>query len=510
MVKRTTLARLAVAFLVAVLVFLLYINGLSKNPPGFYVDESGVAYNAYLIAHTGAGESGVPFPLFFQFYTGGFTQWANPTQIYLLSILFFFIKPSILAARIFSAAWVFTACLLVGFLAKQISGRKRIAIIVAALALLTPWLFEVSRLVLETFFYPMAVVLFLLAVHYAQRKEQWGWPNVLAIAGTLALVTYTYSIGRLLGMLMAFGLLIFATNYQRFIGVLKTWAAFVVTLIPLLVFKSGHPGVLTQRFYLISYIKPESTWREIIPIFIRRYLEDFSLIPLLIDGDGNPRHHVPGSLGSFLIGAFILVVVGLVVVIVRHWREPWWRFVIYGALVSVIPGSLTGDQFHSLRMIAYPVFLLVLMIPALEFLLERPVAIRSKEDAARSLSQVARRSILAVLLLASALQAIYFQKVFRREGPKRDFYFDVDYKIVYDEALKQPNKPIYLLDGGNGPVYMDGLWYAAVEGRNRADFIHLDEGKRAPAGTTVISSEETCFNCQIIRKSGLYMVYRQF
>src|SRR5437016_14120869 len=100
MVKRTTLARLAVALLVVVLLFLLYINGLSKNPPGLYVDESGVAYNAYLIAHTGAGESGVPFPLFFQFYTGGFTQWANPTQIYLLAILFFFIKPSILAAPV--------------------------------------------------------------------------------------------------------------------------------------------------------------------------------------------------------------------------------------------------------------------------------------------------------------------------------------------------------------------------------------------------------------------------
>src|SRR5438034_429406 len=250
MVKRNTFIRLAVTLVVVVLLFLLYINGLSKNPPGFYVDESGVAYNAYLIAHTSAGEF-QRWPLFFQFYTGGFTQWANPTQIYLLSILFFFIKPSILAARIFSAAWVFTACLLLGFLAKQISGRKRIGIITAALALLTPWLFEVSRLVLETFFYPMAVVLFLLAVHYAQRKDKWEWPNVLAIAATLALMTYTYSIGRLLGMLMAFGLLIFATNYQLFIGVLTTWVAYVITLIPLLIFKSGHPGVLTQRFYLI-------------------------------------------------------------------------------------------------------------------------------------------------------------------------------------------------------------------------------------------------------------------
>lgn len=510
MVKRTTLARLAVALLVVVLLFLLYINGLSKNPPGFYVDESGMAYNAYLIAHTGAGESGVHFPLFFQFYTGGFTQWANTTQIYLLSILFFFIKPSILAARIFSAAWVFAACLMLGFLARKVSGRKSIGIIVAAIALLTPWLFEVSRLVLDIFFYPMAVVLFLLAVHYAQRKEKWGWPHVLAIAATLALVTYTYTIGRLLGVLLAFGLLIFATNYDRFIGVLKTWVAYVVTLIPLLIFQSSHPGVLTQRFYLISYIKPESKWREILPIFTRRYVADFSLVSLLFDGDGNPRHHVPGSLGSFLIGAFILVLIGLVVVIVRHWREPWWRFIIYGTLVSVIPGSLTGDQFHTLRMIAYPVFLLVLMIPALEFLLERLFVVQSEQESARTLSQFARRLILATLLLASALQAIYFQKVFRRDGPQRDFYFDVDYKTVYDEAFKQPNKPIYLLDGVNGPVYMDGLWYGVVEGRNRADFIHLEEGTRAPAGTVVISSEETCFNCQIINKSGLYMVYRQF
>ena len=161
-------------------------------------------------------------------------------------------------------------------------------------------------------------------------------------------------------------------------------------------------------------------------------------------------------------------------------------------------------------MIAYPVFLLVLMIPALEFLLERLLVVQTEHESARTLSLFSRRLILATLLLASVLQAIYFQKVFRRDGPQRDFYFDVDYKTVYDEALKQPNRPVYLLDGANGPVYMDGLWYAVVEGRNRADFIHLEEGTRAPAGTVVISSEETCFNCQIINKSGLYMVYRQF
>src|SRR6266849_1039880 len=406
-----------------VLLFVVYIDGLSTNPPGFYVDESAIAYNAYCIAHTGANEFGTHFPLFFPVYTSGWTQYANPTQIYLLALPFTLMHPSIHLARIYSAAWVFIACLSLGLLAKRITGKESIGLLVAVMAIFTPWLFDVSRLVMETFFYPMALVLFLLALFAAQKKDDWSWLNIATVAATLTLLTYSYTIGRLLGPLMAVGLILFATSQTRLISIIRTWALYALTLIPLLMFRSQHPEALTQRFYLISYIKPDSPWREIAPTFIRRYLSDFSLVNLLIDGDGNPRHHVQGSLGSFLIGAFILALIGLVVVIVRHWREPWWRFVIYGTLVSVIPGSLTGDQFHSLRMIAYPVFLLVLMIPALEFLLERLIAVQSKEDAARTLSQFARRLILTVLLLASALQAIYFQKVVRRDGPQRDFYF---------------------------------------------------------------------------------------
>src|SRR5215475_7573926 len=98
------LSAIVLAFL-----FSLYTNGLSKNPPGLYVDECGIAYNAYLLSHTGAGQFGGRFPLFFQFYTNDWTQWANPTQIYLLAIPFRFAGPSILLARVFSAFWVFSA-----------------------------------------------------------------------------------------------------------------------------------------------------------------------------------------------------------------------------------------------------------------------------------------------------------------------------------------------------------------------------------------------------------------
>jgi hypothetical protein len=510
--------RLVVVLLGIAFLFVPYINRVSTNPPGFYIDESAIAYNAYCIAHTGAGEFGNPWPLFFPVYTGGWIQYANPTQIYLLAIPFTVFRPSILVARVFAATWVFAACVLLGLLAGRVSGQRRIGIIVGTIAIVTPWLFEVSRLVMETYFYPMALGLFLCALFYAQKKESWSWTNVGMLAGTLMLLTYTYTIGRLLGPLLAFGLVFFITSQDRLMGVIKTWVVFAVTLLPLLIFRSRHPEALTQRFYLISYIKPDSTWKEIIPIFVRRYLADFSLVNLLIDGDGNPRHHVQGSLGSFLVGAFVLALIGLVVVIVRHWREPWWRFVIFGAAAAILPGALTPDQFHSLRIVAYPIFLLMLMIPGLGFLLERPIDDESNgETDARSpnstsspvLSGPARQAILLVLLILIGLQALYFQSVYRREGPERGWVFDAAYKDVFDTAVALPNRPIYLIDGIQ-PAYEHAFWYATIEGRPHSDFIHLEEGRRPPIGSLVISSEPNCVNCQVLSKSGDYLLYRSF
>ena len=66
-------------------------------------------------------------------------------------------------------------------------------------------------------------------------------------------------------------------------------------------------------------------------------------------------------------------------------------------------------------------------VPALQFLLEQPPQPHFGEPAsqllpaetANGLSAFARRVILFGLLAAAALQAIYFQSVFRREGAER-------------------------------------------------------------------------------------------
>jgi hypothetical protein len=306
------------------------------------------------------------------------------------------------------------------------------------------------------------------------------------------------------------------------IDVLKTLALFGVTLLPLFVFNRWHPGILTERFYLISYIKPKSSWGDIIPQFISHYVDNMSLYSLLLTGDTNPRHHV-GGMGSFLLPVFILSLFGIYLVLKYRRRDSWWLFVLYGLIVSPVSASLTLDRFHTLRMIPYPIFLLVLAVPALQRLIEggraRPVTPPSRKkmkkqaepqkEGRESLpSFFARRRALTALLALTLLQAVYFQYQFHRDGVNRGAVFDEGYRQLYREALAQPERPIYLVDGMWGPAYIHAFWYATLDGRGTSDFIHMDFGKRPPAGSLVISSEDKCTNCQMIMKREQYMLYR--
>ncbi len=508
------------ALLCVAILFFLYTHDLTDNPPGFYVDESAFAYNAYSIAKTGASEFGVRWPLFFQNFEQPFTVFVNPVHIYLLATLFLVFPPSIWLARLLSAVAGFEAGLLLGFLAFKISGKQAIGIIVGLTALLTPWFFEFSRWFSDASYYPLALALFLLALHRASLKERWAWLDVAGIALTLSLLTYTYTIGRLLAPLLALGLICFAVNKLRLIDVVKTWLAYGVTLIPFFVFYLRHPTALSSRFMLLSYLRTETTLQGLLVRFITRYFQDLSLVGLLIKGDVNPRHHVPGATGSILAATFVLALIGAVIVMVRRRHDPWWRFIIFGALASVIPGALTVDAFHTGRMIAYPVFLLVLTIPPLEWLLgegtkaEQPSEISAANQSGLELLKnrprvLLRRALLVVLLLATIGQAAYFQVIFWRAGPNREYVFDVAYKHVYDTATAMPSRPIYLVDGKLGPGYIHALWYALLEGRNASEFIHLNYGVSPPPGALVISSEQDCTNCEILFRSGQYFLYRK-
>ena len=472
---------------VCVLAFALYALGVPENPPGFYIDESSIAYNALTVAQSGRDEHGEAWPLYFR----AFGDYKNPTYVYLLAAVFKAAGPGVAAARLLSAALGASAALLLGLLAWGLTRRTEAGVVVACSALLTPWLYESSRLVFEVAAYPLACVAFLLALRRASVRERWGPADVSALACALALLTYTYSVGRLLAPLLAAGLAFYIT--RRNVGrVLVTWAAYSVTLIPLLVYSLRHPGSLAGRFRLITYISPQSSLADDVREFALHYLADVNPWRWLVTGESNIRDHLPGS-PALLAATVALAAAGLFFVLREHRGEPWWRFQLYALAASVVPAALTVNDFPQLRLVAFPVFLHVLVAPAVARMF------------------VGRRMRVALYVSAVLLvaQGAYFQWRFHARPPERWYVFDARFpsKILAPALEAAQGGPVYLYDPPGRSGYIQALWHGALRGVEPARFVRLSADERPPLGAVVVSTEEDCADCRMLARSTNYILY---
>ncbi|MBV9924551.1 MAG: hypothetical protein JOZ96_05865 [Acidobacteria bacterium] len=485
--QNPTPSTLLLPAVVCVLAFALYAADVPANPPGFYIDESSIAYNALNVARTGRDEHGETWPLYFR----AFGDYKNPTYVYLLAAVFRATGPSVAAARLLSAALGALAALLLGLLAWRLSGRVEAGTVVACSALLTPWLYECSRLVFEVAAYPLACVLFLLALRRASVRERWRASDVFALACTLSLLTYTYSVGRLLAPLLAVGLAFFVT--RRNLGrVALTWAAYAVTLVPLLVYSLRRPGALSGRFALITYVTPESSYAGVARGFVLHYLADVNPWRWLVTGEQNIRDHLPDS-PALLAATALLSAFGLYLVLRGHRREAWWRFQLYALAASVVPAALTVNDFPQLRLIAFPVFLHVLCAPA----------------AARMLDGRRSRVALYLVVLLLVGQGAHFQWRFHAHPPERWYVFDARFpsKILAPALAASKGEPVYLYDPPGRSGYIQALWNGALRGAGAARFVRLSKDERAPAGAVVVSTEEDCLNCRLLARSTNYILY---
>lgn len=502
-----------------------YISGLSENPPGFYLDESAGAYNAYLLARTGSSERG-EMPIIPQYYTDSKTETANPVHLYMLAVMYRFVPASNLAARIMAASTVFLACILLGVLAYRLSARRSIGVIVTLIALATPWLFEASRLVLEVFVCPLAFVLLLLFLERARRRGVWSLSDQILLGLSLALITYSYTIGRLLGPLFGLGLLMFVRSWRDLFNVVKTGVFYVIALWPFLYVYFTDNSRITKRFNHITYVNFDKPWGQLWTEFSESYLQDISLTFLLDKGDPLLRHHVPG-MGGILAGVFALAMVGIAVALIKYRRDPFWWFVIFCLLASVLPGALTTQRFHFLRIIGFPVFLTVLTVPAMMWLLgdkvresrtgqsfsewldSQPERIISWFfDRGWSWSRAFGKAVLVVILILVFDQAYEFQTQYKTAGPSRGFYFDQSYPEALNAALARPERPIYLEDGTWGPAYVHAYWYSTQMGVDLSNYVHLGDYDKPPIGGLVLSSNSDCKQCEVIGRYGSYLLYK--
>lgn len=266
------LSRPAVLFgcaaLLAVLAFQLWVS--PSNPPGFHHDEAAFALNGYTIAHHLRDQDGALLPVVFP----SFKDYKGAFFSYVLAPVIAVFGPSNAAVRATATAFGIAAIVLLGLLAYRRAGWG-VAVATACLAGLTPWIFQLGRVGYDTSTFPFAAALVLLAVDVWLRPRQALPGRSIVLAAALALMTYDYAAGRLLGPLLAVALLVFVRR-ATVRGLVYVWASYAILLIPFAAYRLRHPSGLTARYHAATFVTAGMSMPHIIGQFVVNYVQDLN------------------------------------------------------------------------------------------------------------------------------------------------------------------------------------------------------------------------------------------
>ena len=441
-----------------------------SNPPGYHRDEASISYNAYSISRTLRDEDGNRLPLFFR----SLDDYKSPLYPYLLAGVFRLTGPSSGVARATSAVLVLAAVFLLGLLARRLTGDDVVAVLVVLLAGLTPWLFELGRVALEAATQPLLVAsaLFLLR----RSTERWRIGQGAATGALLGLLTYSYTGSRLLGPLLASALVVFAGR-GRWKWLCAAWGTFAAFLVPLCVYGLRHPENLTARYEATTIARDGLSGARLVLQATANWFHDIDPWHWSVAGDPAPYVH-NGGYGALLAAVVVLALAGIVLTLVRHRDDLWWRYVLLATLLVPIPAALTVDRHNALRLASLPVFLLVLAMPALAALV------------AAARREWAWRVVAGVLVLAVVVQFAQFLDSYRTRGPARVVLFEAGVKALLVRPFAN-DEPIYV-DFDDRHAQTQLLWHSVERGVPRERIAILPDGGIPPLGATVFGRFQEC------------------
>jgi Dolichyl-phosphate-mannose-protein mannosyltransferase len=478
---------LGLGAILAVVAFQLWIT--PSNPPGYHRDEAALSLNAYTLSKSLRDEDGARLPLLFR----SFDDYKSPVYPYLLAGVFRVTGPSQTVARGLSAVLVLAAVLLLGVLARRLSGSWSAAVVVVVLAGFTPWLFELGRMAIEATTQPLFVVLLLLVLERVTRLERYHVGPGVAAGVLLGLVTYSYTGSRLLGPLFAGALVVFAGR-GRWRFVLAAWATFAATLVPLGIYALRHPGNLTARYQATTIARDGRSTTDVAVEAIGNWFKDGNPWHWATSGDPAPYIH-NGGYGSLFAAVVLLALVGVVLVLVRERDNLFWRYVLLATLLVPVPAALTVDRYNAIRLATLPVFVLVLAVPALSALV---AAMRTSWAA---------RVVAGALALVVVVQFAQFLDSYRTRGPARLVLFDAGVKPLLDGPLAS-GAPIYL-DFDDRGAQAQARWRAAVAGVPQSRIVILPDGGIPPPGSLVFLRFQECdFPCKEVASWEDYRLMR--
>ena len=458
----------------AVVAFQLWIT--PSNPPGFHRDEAANAYNAYTLSTGLRDEDGARLPLFFR----SFDDYKSPLYPYLLAAVFEVTGPEAQVARGMSAVLVLAAVLLLGLLARRLTGSNLVAVVVVVLAGVTPWLFELGRVALEVSTQPLLIVLLLISLERTWRRGRWTLPEGVVAGVVLGLLVYSYTGSRLLGPLLAAALAVFAGR-GRWRWLLAAWATFAILLVPIGVYALRHPGALTARYEQTTIARDGRSSLEVALEAIGNWFKDANPWHWATGGDPAPYVH-NGGYGALYAAVVALAIAGAVLVLVRERGNLWWRYVLVATLLVPIPAALTVDRYNALRLAALPVFVLTLAIPAIAALVE----------AART--RTLARVVAGVLAVAVVVQFAQFIDEYRTRGPGRVVLFEAGVGPLLDPVFDD-GETIYV-DYDDRGAQVEARWHAVERGIPAERIVVLPDGGVPPPGSVVLGLFQECdFTC---------------
>jgi hypothetical protein len=336
--------------IVALLVVLRNLIDLSGSPPGLYVDESSIAYNAWTIAHFGVDEHGVHLPLFFE----AFGEYKNPIYVYSVAALARFLPLTATVERLPAALFGLAVVAFLTGAAWRLTGSRVLTFATLLLTALTPWLVIESRVGFETISWValLSGALWCLSSR-VPTPRQFGWAGVF-----LGFAIFGYTTARLeVGLIaIAIGL---AWGVRRTPGWWRVLVPIVIGYTALGTYMLLNPGALTARFAYLNIWADGPPLNVVVGRFVTNYFTSIGPRFLFMSGDANPRQNT--QIGGMLLWVMAPLLVAGILVCWKRRREPLIRFLVLGIVFAPVAGALTFiESGHALRASGMLPFLVIL------------------------------------------------------------------------------------------------------------------------------------------------------
>ncbi len=368
--------------LIIILIFFLAVflrfYRLTQAPPGLYIDEVSIGYNAYSILKNGTDEYDKKYPLWFK----AFGEYKLPIYIYLTSILIAIFGKTEFAVRFPSAFFGSLSILASYFLTKELfkakfiknkifnSQASNIGLLSSLLLAISSWHLQLSRAGFET---SLALSFFifgsLFIVLFWKKKKT---INLFLGFLFLTLTFYTYNSFRLITpFYLVFLSIVFLLKIPQ-----KKRDIFIITLIffilslPMLKFSFSSEG--KARFLettAFNFYGEKSLVENLVNyflIFLKNFINHFSFNFLFNFGDYMGRHGLrefgvlaKWQLPFLFLGSYIIF---------KNRKSLLSKILGSLLILSPLPSSLALPSPHALRAFLLLIPLLILISVGMVYL----------------------------------------------------------------------------------------------------------------------------------------------